>query len=398
MQRATKPVINASWIGSLGFALGMILSSDAFCAPLPPVYGAAANGSDAQAMPQRWRHYALSSITPQFAWVERSESSGAPQVTDPMDQQMGFSIVLSAVGGQPVSYFNLSVARTIIDHRAQPLTAPSPGTSAELPRIGLQRTVIAPSYLRKWGETGTVGLTAVLAYQRFASLGMGEVSMRDGALLWPMMPSETSYGGGARLDVGNQIGNRLSWSFGYQSRLNMDAFNNYRGVYLDPGQFDVPANASVGVSYALSPSLSLDLGAQRVMYNDVTPFTSSALPRRFLALLGSGASPVFAWQDLTVYSAGWTWHSDSFGNLGLRYATRQQPHPTSALLRSALNANPADHTVSLGYARATSARSRLSVQAVYSSAPYFLGLPSYRSPEAVTGNNVEFEAMWALRF
>jgi hypothetical protein len=372
----------------------MLLCSTAYSASVPAVYAVAVSGVESQEVPQRWRNYALSSITPQFAWAERVEFDAAPQITDPMDHALSVSMVLSAVGGQPVSYLNLSVAQTLVDHRAQPLRAPA----SDLPRAGLQRTVIAPSYLRNWGQSGTVGFTAVLAYQRFASLGMGEVSMRDGALLWPMLANETSYGGGARVDVGNQIGKRLSWSFGYQSRLNMDAFENYRGVFLDPGQFDVPANASVGVSYALNPALSVDFGAQRVMYNDVTPFTSPALPRRFLALLGSGASPAFAWRDLTVYSAGWTWRSDSVGTLGLRYATRQQPQPTSALLRSALDLDAADHTVSLSYAKQTSARSRLSLQAVYSSAPYFLGLPTYRSNEVLTGSNVEFEALWALRF
>lgn len=360
-------------------------------------YGPGVAENNDASMPGRWRNYALDSITPQFAWVERSAGSSPPQVTDALGQD-SLTFVLKAVGTQPAASINLSVASIVVDHRAQVLANQAPGIGAELPRVGLQRTIVAPSYVRNWGETGSIGFTAVLAYQRFASLGLGEVSLRDGVLLWPMMPGETSYGGGVRLDVGNTLSDRINWSVAYQSRLNMDAFNNFRGVYSDPGQFDVPASTSVGLSYVLTDALSFDIGAQRVMYGDVTPFTSSALPRRFLALLGTGASPVFAWQDLTVYSAGWTWRNDLFGNLELRYTTRQQPQPTSALLRTALDADPADHTVALGYARATGRHSRLSMQAVYSSAPYFLGVPSYRARDGVTGESIEFEALWALRF
>ena len=178
----------------------------------------------------------------------------------------------------------------------------------------------------------------------------------------------------------------------------MDAFKSHRGVYSDPGQFDIPASAAISLSYALTPSLSFDLGMQRVMYSDVPAFTNPALPRRFLALLGTGASPEFAWQDLDVYSAGWTYRGGRFGQVELRYTTRQQPQPTSALLRNALDADPADHTVGLGYARALGARSRLSMQAVYSSEPYFLGVPGYRARNTTTGDNIEFEAVWALRF
>lgn len=391
------PTLKAKWIGVAGLVLGLPLSLSVQAGPSGVPYEASIVERDAQ-MPQRWRNYALSSITPQFAWIDRSASGAAPQVTDTVAETMSLQVVLSALGSRSDSFINLSVATATIDHRAQPLAAPSPEMYNDLPRIGLQRTVIAPSYMRQWGTTGSYGFTAVLAYQRFVSLGMGEMSLRDGVALWPMMPGETSYGGGMRFDVGNQFGQRLSWSAAYQSRLNMDAFNNYRGVYLDPGQFDVPANASFGFSYALTQALSVDFGAQRVMYNDVTPFTSTQLPRRFLALLGSGASPVFAWEDLTVYSAGWTWRNNTIGNLALRYTTRQQPHPTSALLRSALDADPADHTIALGYSRATGRRSQLNLQAVYSSAPYFLGVPSNRTGDALTGDNVEYEARWALNF
>jgi hypothetical protein len=115
-------------------------------------------------------------------------------------------------------------------------------------------------------------------------------------------------------------------------------------------------------------------------------------------VLGSGASPTFAWQDLDVYSAGWTLQAPDFGNVELRYTTRQQPAPTSGLLRNALEVTPADHTVALGFSRQTGRASNLNLQVIYSSAPYFLGLPSYRSMERVNGNQVEYEAAWSVRF
>ncbi len=348
-------------------------------------------------VPEHWRSYALVSITPDFAWAARPVAS-PPQVTDMPLDNVSLAFALRFVGQDPSAYFALSMAQRVVDDRVNVLSMPQAEVVAELPRIGLQRTIVAPSYIRNWGANGTFGLTAVLAYQRFATVGFGEMSMREVAEMWPAMVGETAYGGGMRVDTGNRLGERLSWNVAYQSRVNMDAFNSYRGVYSDPGQFDIPASASVGISYALTPALAFDVGVQRVMYSEVTPFTNAALPRRFLALLGSGASPEFAWQDLDIYSAGWTFSNAAFGNVELRYSTRQQPAPTSALLRSALDADPADHTVALGYSRATGRHAHLSMQAVYSSAPYFLGVPSYRARTSTKGDNVEFEALWALRF
>jgi hypothetical protein len=67
-------------------------------------------------------------------------------------------------------------------------------------------------------------------------------------------------------------------------------------------------------------------------------------------------------------------------------------------LSNALDSSPADHTVAVGYSRSTGQQATLSLQAIYSSAPYFLGVPSYRSTDRVTGNQVEYEAAWSWRF
>ena len=384
-------------MGALGLVLTLPFSVPSLAQPAPLDAPGSAAVIAPSAMPARWRSYALVSITPNFGWASRAAAS-APQITDTPLENVSLAFALSFVGQDPSSYFGLSMAQRVVDDRVDVLSMPQSEVIAELPRIGLQRTIVAPSYIRNWGSNGTFGVTAVLAYQRFATVGLGEVSMREGADLFPAMLGESSYGGGMRVDSGNRLGDRLSWNVAYQSRVNMDAFNSYRGVYSDPGQFDIPAHASVGLSYALTSALAFDVGVQRVMYSEVTPFTNAALPRRFLALLGSGASPEFAWQDLDIYSAGWTFSNAAFGNVELRYTTRQQPAPTSALLRSALDADPADHTVALGYSRATGRHARLSMQAVYSSAPYFLGVPSYRARTSTKGDNVEFEALWALRF
>ncbi len=348
-------------------------------------------------MPMRWRDYALSSITPRFAWAAAPQNVDAPLVTDTAVDATSVAFALGFFESSNMS-LAVGIARQTIDQRVPVLAAPTVDVSSELPRFGLQRTIVAPSYVRQWGQSGAIGVTAVLAYQRFATLGFGEVSLRDDAAFWPTMAGESSYGGGMRVDADNVFGDRLRWNAAYQSRVNMDALNSYRGVYSDPGQFDLPASLSLGLSYSLTRALSFDVGVQRVMYGDVTPFTSSAFPRRFLALLGTGASPEFAWQDLDVYSAGWTWRNEALGNVELRYTTRQQPSPTSALLRTALDANPQDHTVALGYSRATGRNANVSLQAVYSSAPYFLGVPSYRAIDDSKGSNVEVEALWALHF
>lgn len=400
MQRATANT--GRWMGALSAGLALPFTLLAQAAPLdrvPEVPAAtvaaaedAAGGARALA---RWRDYALASITPQFSWALQPQALTAPRV---LDNYSGVVEGAPLFGAQPApaTSFAVSVATgTVAD---TPAVLPRQGMQlAGLPSVGLQRTVVAPSLSRDWGEHGSVRLTGVLAYQRFASIGLGTTGDAAHAPL-PTWYGDSSYGAGARIDVGDSLGESLRWNLGYQSRVGMGAFVNYRGVFADPGDFDIPASATAQLSYAVTPQLGVELGLQRVMYSAITPFTSSNLPTRFLALLGDGSSPVFAWRDLNVYSIGGTWHDDTLGNLQLRYTTRQQPVPTSRLLADALAEVAANDTISLGWSRGFSNGANLSFLASYATSPYYLLMPGYLPRANATASQFEFEALWSVRF
>ncbi len=353
----------------------------------------APSNSDASVL-SRWHDYALSSITPQFSWAVLPQTYSAPRVLDnysgvvarvPLFQarEAATHLAISLATG------NVTDSPSVLPDQIAHLTG--------LPQAGLQRTVVAPTLARDWGDHGSVRLTGVLAYQRFASLGLGTTAA-DAWTPSPAWINDSSYGAGVRFDVGNAFNDRLRWNFGYQSRVGMSAFANYRGVFADPGDFDIPASATANFSYALTPRLGVDLGVQRVMYNAITPFTSSNLPTRFLALLGDSGSPVFAWRDLNVYSVGWTFSDDEIGSLQMRYTTRQQPVPTSKLLERALASATANDTISLGWSRGFGPNASLGFAASYATSPYFLLMPSYLARSDGTASQFEFEANWSLRF
>lgn len=347
----------------------------------------------------RWRDYALASITPRFSWVSMpSLDDVTPRITDALNsaRPSAFSTSLS-IGDSGMARIGLSIATGAVSDTPN-RSASSVQHLVETPQIGLQRAVATPSITFALGDSSLVAVSAVLAYQRFASMGMGlaDWSVSERPTSWAS--HETSFGTGMRLDALQQVTPRLAVNAGYQSRVNMDAFNSYRGVYADAGDFDIPAQASFGLSYALTPSFSADIGVDRLNYSEIKPFTSNGLPLRFLALLGDGLSPNFAWQDLTVYSAGWSWRNRTLGELRFRYSTRQQPLPSSALLASALQDDISRYAVSMGWSRPTGHQSRVALLANYASSPYLVGAPSYHSQSGQQANRVEFQALWSLSF
>ena len=384
-------------MGALG--TGLALPFFSMMAQAAPLDGGVAVASEL-AVPSaggsglaRWHDYALASITPQFSWALQPQELVAPNVLDNYSGEVARAPLFEA-RAKAQGRLSISVATGAVSDTPVVLPAMQPQHLA-VPSPGLQRTVVAPSLATGWGETGSLRLTGVLAYQRFASFGLGTTT--DAWHPLPNWQRDSAYGAGARVDVGNDIGERLRWTFGYQSRVGMDAFSNYRGVFADAGDFDIPASATATLSYALSPELSIDAGVQRVQYSAIRPFTSSNLPTRFLALLGDSSSPVFAWRDLDVYSLGWTLRDEDIGNLQMRYTTRQQPVPTSRLLENALSSATAKGMFSLAWGRPIGA-ANVSFSASYATSPYYLLMPTYVSRENSTASRFEFEALWTTRF
>ncbi len=400
MQRATATA--GRWVGALSAGLALPFSFmthattlDArFPAPSADRAHSVSAIVDESAL-SRWHAYALSSITPQFSWAVLPVDIAAPRVLDNYSGTVNRSPLFQAPQGA-ATHLGLSIATGTISDTPSVLSSQNAHLIG-LPQPGLQRTVVAPTLTGNWGEHGSARLTGVLAYQRFASMGLGTTAGgSDGWAPPPPRLGDSSYGAGARLDIGNALSERLSWNMGYQSRVAMGAFANYRGVFADAGDFDIPASAIAQLSYALTPQMAVDIGVQRVMYSAITPFASANLPVRFLALLGDGSSPVFAWRDLNVYSIGWTLRDEDLGNLQLRYTTRQQPVPTSRLLERALAT--ANDMVSLGWSRGFGDRSNLSFSASYATSPYYILMPTYTSRDNATASQFEFEALWSVHF
>lgn len=395
MQPATA---NAGrWVGALctGLALPFFSVAAHARAPDPAVASGLARPDSRQAILSRWHDYALASITPQFSWALQPQALVAPSVIDNYSGDIERRAIFDARSSAP-SHVSISVATGAVADTPAVLSTVQPAHWMTRPVFGLQRTVIAPSLTTGWGEGGSVRLTGVLAYQRFASIALGTTS--DAWTPLPGWERDSSYGVGARIDIGNAIGERLRWGLGVQSRVGMGTFSDYRGVFADKGDFDIPASAMATLSYALTPDFSLDAGVQRVQYSAIRPFTSSNLPTRFLALLGDSASPVFAWRDLNVYSIGWSMRDDDVGSLQMRYTTRQQPVPTSRLLERALAPATANDMLSLAWSRPFGRATSLGFSASYASSPYYLLMPTFVSHDDGTAGRFEFEAFWSTRF
>ena len=268
---------------------------------------------------------------------------------------------------------------------------------------GLERKLISSSLVHHINEHQLIGISAVFATQSFgvAQLGLHAYDRNIPAELRPTIYEpyvETGYGAGVRLALRSELTDRIALDAGFQSRINMDDFANYRGVYSQPADFDIPARARLGLAFRAGERSWLNVSVERVLYSDVGAFASRNLPSRFLSLLGDTTSPSFAWDDLTVYSVGWNWTNNKGTSWHVDFSSRTQPSPSSRILSQAIDADLANNAMTIGFSRQMSMTSRLNVNAAYAPSEFAFGGNVLGVTTDKLDQDFELEALWIWDF
>lgn len=341
-----------------------------------------------------WRDYARAAMTPTYAWAE-SEDAQAPDSRD---------VVASAL----VETVRAEFRSALLHERVEVQFAQSRGNdlvAANLTSLslldeaapGLSRQIAGLQVAHQFDSGARFGAGVVVAEQQFAAFGLGSEQIDDADRM-RLAGNESASAAGVRLNYAQPFGGQVSLHAALQSRIDMQAFQSYRGVFGDPGDFDMPAEAEVSARVAVSPTLGMTVGVQHMLYSELNAFSSYALPERFLSLLGDGTSPVFAWRDLTIYNVAFDYALGRSSRIDLQYSTQQQPEPSSALLYEALREEFTDRNVAIGITRRFDRAGELRLAASHAPVEYFLGNTSALGRGDASGDQFEFEARWRVDF
>jgi long-chain fatty acid transport protein len=112
-----------------------------------------------------------------------------------------------------------------------------------------------------------------------------------------------SYGAGLRIGWFGQITDRWSVGATYQTRTWMSEFDDYKGLLAEQGDFDIPENFGMGISFKATPRLTIAADVVRILYSDVDSLGNSIanLPT---GGLGSDTGAGFGWDDQMVWKIG----------------------------------------------------------------------------------------------
>lgn len=215
------------------------------------------------------------------------------------------------------------------DYRSNPLAAfGSTGAAG----VNLEQLFITPSVSWQVTDKHAFGAAVTLAHQTFEMKG---VSAFDNPF-FSASPGKVSNNGeasargaGVKLGWTGQLSPTLTFGAAWSSRINMDKFDRYAGLFAEEGAFDIPATYGLGVAWQSSAALTLAADWQHIEYASIK---SVANPLQNLLVgnaLGTRYGGGFGWKDINVTKLGAVYQYTDSIILRAGISRAEQPIPAS---------------------------------------------------------------------
>lgn len=231
--------------------------------------------------------------------------------------------------------------------------------------IDMMQLFIAPTFAYKITKDHSVGISLNLAYQRFKAYGLQSFTA-PGFSVSPTDITNNGYdsstGWGIKIGYTGNLTDAVTVGATYQSRTWMSKFSDYKGLFAEHGDFDVPENYGVGIAVKATPKLTVAADIQRINYGDVESVGNKV--DCFFAgacQLGAGNGPGFGWRNMTVFKLGVSYAWSEKLTLRAGVSTTNQPVPSSQTLFNILAPGVVENHLTLGATWAVSPSSELSL-------------------------------------
>jgi len=319
-----------------------------------------------------------------------------------LDNQSSIGVSIGGNGGMNTKY-NKDVFA--------PFNNPYFGTQASTPTgVDLNQLFVGFPYSKKLNARHSIGIMPILAVQSFEAYG-----------LEPFKPfskhpnhltnngHDISYGGGIRVGWLGQLTDKFSLGASYQSRLMMTEFDDYKGLFSESGDFDIPSIFNAGFAFKATPQLTLAFDVQHIRYSEIKALhnqhdlsffdysSGQPMPR---TLLGTDNGIGFGWDDMTIAKLGIAYDYSTDLTLRAGYSKANQIIPSSQGLFNILAPAVITEHVSFGFTKNVSKNSEFNVAVSYAFKDDVGGTNPNTGPQTgeIEMEQWEVEISWGMRF
>lgn len=221
--------------------------------------------------------------------------------------------------------------------------------------VNLAQLFVNVSFAKKIKPKHAIGGSLILAGQRFMAFGLenfGQFSLDPNNLSGNR--KSDSYGAGVKFGYQGEVSDGIRVGVSYQSKISMSELDEYKGLFAEGGNFDIPSTYSIGASFDVGTKGVIVADVQQINYSDVASISNSISPlldgscanalnttiqNNFTpspasgaGCLGGSAGAGFGWDDMTVFKIGYQMELNEKHTIRFGYSHADQPIPESETL------------------------------------------------------------------
>jgi long-chain fatty acid transport protein len=278
--------------------------------------------------------------------------------------------------------------------------------------VNLNQAFLEIAYSWKMGDLA-IGIAPVIAFQAFEIDGVASFAgytRTFAASGGTQLPNgltnngvDYSWGYGIKAGLIWQASDRLNFSLSYQSRTEMEEFDDYSDLFAQQGMFDIPAVTRAGVSWKLNDRVTLHADVDHAQFGDIDSIsdplklvfgcpTAGAGGTNLENCFGGDQGAGFGWADVTTYKLGVTWTMpDSPFTFRAGYNYGEQPISADDVLFNILAPATVEEHFTFGFSRKRSNGNEVSVAFMYAPENSVSGTSAFDPTQQIELSMDQFE-------
>ena len=258
--------------------------------------------------------------------------------------------------------------------------------------VDLKQIFVTPTLTFKPTPNHVFGVSVNAAYQTFQAKGLQNFAANSNSSAnLTDNHHEHSYGAGIKLGWIGQITDQLTLGATYHSKTYMTKLDDYKGLFAEGGDFDIPSHYGFGVAYAVNPDLTVAMDYQRIEYGDIKSVNNPLGSILTGVPLGASDGAGFGWRDINVYKIGFNYQWNDNLTLRAGYNHNSQPIPSSQTFFNILAPGVVQDHITLGLTWAFADKSELSLSYMHAFSEKVNGSGSIPSPYGSGEANIEMQ-------
>lgn len=231
--------------------------------------------------------------------------------------------------------------------------------------VAMNQTFISVAMAKQVAPGISVGIAPIVARQTIKVDGLGSFSaLSSDAANFSNRGTDESWGGGVRGGIEWKAAPGVKFGIAGKTRIYMQPFNDYRGLFAQAGDIDAPATLQAGVALDVRPNMTLMFDYKRIWYSSIAALANPSTSTGTI-LFGRDNGPGFGLQDLDIFKVAMEWRANKLMTVRAGYSYNTAPFKSADADLTTMHLGLVQHHITGGLKLAVSERMDLELSGMY---------------------------------